>query len=69
MKARNVLIKYNKIVPFPWSVSKIEKAHKNPAVLLMDIGKELAQCEDTEGRTFEILQQTLAKLQESLKNP
>lgn len=69
MKVRKVLERYNKIVPFPWSVSKIEQAGYNPAILLMGIGKALDECEDRGDAILEVFSSQLDKLKEALEHP
>lgn len=46
MKVKDVLKKYHKIVPFPWTVPKLEKAGYDLAFLFEAISRELKECED-----------------------
>lgn len=45
-KVRTVLLKYHKIVPFPWTLPKIAKAGFIPKEFFLQLGEELSQCED-----------------------
>lgn len=45
-KVKDVLVKYNKIIQFPWTMRKIKKAGKDPAPFFFELGQELAECED-----------------------
>ncbi len=46
MLVREVFVKYSKMVPFPWSPSKIKRAGHNPTTFLIDFGKEFNNCPD-----------------------
>lgn len=48
MFVRDVLAKYNKKIPFPWTLSKIKKAGFEPKDFFIKIGNELEKCEDVE---------------------
>lgn len=46
MRVKDVLLKYEKLVPFPWTIRKISVAGFVPDKLFLDLGEELSQCED-----------------------
>lgn len=46
MKVAEVLRKYYKQVPFPWSVAKIKRAKYNPIDFLIHVGRDLEKCDD-----------------------
>lgn len=46
MKVKDVMVKYHKLVPFPWTPRKIKKAGYDPTHLILTIGRELERCED-----------------------
>lgn len=62
MKVREVILKYHKLVPFPWTPAKIKKAGFNPTELLLQVGRELAECEDKDTPTAQALLDTLKDL-------
>jgi len=51
MLVKEVLLKYQKLVPFPWTLPKISKAGYVPKDFLIDIGNELSQCDDAQSPT------------------
>lgn len=46
MLVKDVLLKYQAKVPFPWTIRKISCAGFVPKQLFLELGKELSQCED-----------------------
>lgn len=46
MTVTEVLVKYNEIVPFPWTPKKIKKAGFDPKELFITIDRELQKCSD-----------------------
>jgi len=48
MLCKNVIEKFNKLVPFPMIPGKIKVAGYNVGQYLKSIGKELSQCEDVD---------------------
>lgn len=57
MLVKEVLLKYHKMVPFPWSLPKISKAGYVPREFFLDLGNELKECEDMEhGLADDVLQ-------------
>lgn len=46
MKVKEILTKYHKLVPFPWTPRKIKKAGFVPTEFMVRFGKELGQCDD-----------------------
>jgi len=63
MLVKDVLLKYHKIVPFPWSVSKIKKAGLYPTPFLLVFAKELQSCEDINTETGRQLIQILQEVE------
>lgn len=57
-----VLKKYHQTVPFPLTPRKIKKANLDPARYLMEIGYELAQCEDIETESSKAVINALKEL-------
>lgn len=51
MNVKDVLLKYHAIVPFPWTIAKIEKAGHKPSGLIVELGSDLLLCEDNKGKT------------------
>lgn len=62
MKTKDVMIKYHKLVPFPWTPRKIKKAGFDPTPLMLELGKELGRCEDADLPGIKELMETLKKL-------
>lgn len=46
MKVKDVILKYHKICPFPWTPAKVKKAGYEVMPLARCLGQELGQCED-----------------------
>lgn len=46
MLVKDVILRYHKIVPFPWSPKKLKKAGFDPMELCRQIGQQLGECED-----------------------
>lgn len=62
MKVKDVILKYHKIVPFPWSPKKLKKAGYEPMFISKAIGDELGQCEDRDNPTAKAVLDTLKDL-------
>lgn len=46
MLTKDVIVKYHKLVPFPWTPRKLKKAEYDPTKLLLEVGRDLERCED-----------------------
>lgn len=55
MEVKDVLSKYNQIVPFPWSPRKIKKAGLNPTKFLTSLGRDLGECKDKDDPTIQAI--------------
>lgn len=47
MKVKEVVVEYHKLVPFPWTPRKIRKAGFDPTALVLEMGRKIEQCEDS----------------------
>lgn len=45
-KVKNVLLEYQRLIPFPWTLAQIEGAGFKPTALLLELGEKLRQCSD-----------------------
>lgn len=43
-----VIYKYHKLIPFPWTIRKIKKAGYQPTELLIKVGQDLNACDDAD---------------------
>ena len=64
MFVMDVFTKYNKMVPFPWTPTKIKKAGFEPKEFVIKVGSELEECEDFESGIAD----KIVKLINALKN-
>lgn len=62
MLVMDLIVKYHKIVPFPWSIRKLKKAGHSPLELMLRLGKDLSQCTDANSDTAKALVEMLNKL-------
>lgn len=46
MLVKDVFVKANESVPFPWTLKKIKKAGYDPLTILTRLAKELNECAD-----------------------
>ncbi len=53
MLVNDVITKYHKIIPYPWTLRKIKKAGLDPAEFFIAIGRDLEKCEDKDNPTIE----------------
>jgi len=65
-KVKDVLVKYHKIVPFPWTVRKLKKAGLNPTNFLIGVGQEIEKCDDSYTETAQQLLDLLKELEMTL---
>jgi len=73
MLCKNVIEKFNKLVPFPITSEKIKAAGYDVGQYLKSIGEELSQCEDVDEhplakRISGMIQKTLRMTNESRHN-
>ena len=59
MKVKDVILKYHKIVPFPWSPSKLRKAGKDAMEFCRQVGQELGDCVDKDTPSAKAVLDTL----------
>jgi len=62
MLVKDVLLKYHKKVPFPWTIRKISCAGFIPEKLFEALGEELSKCEDIATPTGKKVLATIEKL-------
>lgn len=46
MTVKELIIKANEDVPFPWTMAKIKKAGHDPTSFLLQFGQDLERCGD-----------------------
>lgn len=63
MKVRDLLKKYHKLVPFPWTPAKIKKAGYDTAFFLVEMGRELENCEDKDSESAKQILEMLKDLE------
>lgn len=73
MKCKDVLDKFQKLVPFPMTPKKIKAAGYDVGQYLKSIGKELSKCEDVDEHPLaksicDTLQKMLRMTNESQRN-
>ena len=64
MLVREVLVKFNKMVPFPWTLPKISKAGYIPKEFFLDLGNDLKECEDIESGSADKVLKSIDALRE-----
>lgn len=62
MQCKEVLAKYHKMVPFPWTLPKISKAGYVPKEFLLDLGNELKNCSDADSGVVAKVIRTVSEL-------
>ena len=63
MKVIDVMREANEVIAFPWTITKLEQAGLNPAVLLMDLGYSVGKCKDCKIAQLDIFSMSLAEME------